>query len=379
MMFAHDGSEQRMARNLLPRTSMNLTYVFETEAEVQEIREDLLQSMNSDWRVPVWWDRDVTTAAVASGVDTWPIDPALSDLAVDDKVYIEDPFGSGAVFTVSQVNANDIHTTTTAGATYAKGTHIYPLKTWSVRDPVELRRQRVGPEQLKITFDLNVPEDLGSTGASLTTYQPLADDAAKQLLADAPLGHQPLGYVMSSEIQRVDNGARFRQFTRRGESFIAERRTYQISSRQELQDWMGFLMAVNGMRDPWYAPTFRKDLTLTSQPAVGSQIIKVNSSAGGVVDYAANWWPFRYENLRLLTDAGEIYREVTSVSDNLDGTADLTLDSALPATVAGSTINQISFLEHVRLGADVVTLSHDGIRSSVNLALQTAPDAKDNP
>jgi len=137
---AHDGTEtRRAAGRTWPRQRLELDYYFDSVSQVHQIREDLLQNANATWRIPLWWDADVTTSEVTAAVDTWPLDPTYSNLAVGDVVYIEAPLGSpSGTFTITQVNAGDIHTSVVAGGTYPQGTRIYPLKSCRLLDAIPM-------------------------------------------------------------------------------------------------------------------------------------------------------------------------------------------------------------------------------------------------
>jgi len=375
---ALDSSEQRIAWRGVPRQSIVCRYRFDTDAQVQQFREDILQSANGSWRIPQWWDPSALTSEVSAAGQTWPLTMTYVNLAVGDYVYVtrKDRTVTDTLL-IDQVNANDIHTTAGASGTYPVGSEVFFLPTVNLRPGgVRMTRDRAGHEVASVTADYTTPAALIGTGGASTTYQPQADAAAKQLMPDAPLSKAPVAYAMESGMQRIDAGHLFSQFTAWPEARMQERRTYRLADVAALRQWELFCTNVAGMREPFYTPSFRDDLTLTSQPTVGASVIRVNINPP---DYENKWWPYRYENLRLATDAGDIYREVTSIAAAAGDTIDLTLDSALPATTAGSTINQISFLEHVRFAADVVTFEHDGIRSKVNVSVRTAPDAKDNP
>lgn len=378
VLTAHNGSEQRISRVRTPRQWVTLRYKFMTDLEVQEVREDIFQAHNSTWRLPLWWDgyafTNVAGGPVVATDTTLYFDTTLSDFEAGDTVLMEDDItGATESAIISAVNAGNIVLTLGIAAGKSVWSRVYPYQACRMRDPVALSRARVGIETGSVTLDFIAPKSIPGAGGSLTTYQARTDFAAKQLVPESPLAMSDVRYSMSSGIDRLDNGAVFDQWTRWPNAVETEPRTYAIADRAAMQTWKARLTSLVGMREPLYAPSFRDDLTLSAQPGVGASTITVNINPP---DYETNWWPYRRENLRIATDAGDIYREVLAVTDNGDDTADLLLDSALPATAPGSTINQISFLEHMRLAADTVRFEHYGTRSTVSVMLRSAPDVK---
>ena len=69
------------------------------------------------------------------------------------------------------------------------------------------------------------------------------------------------------------------------------------------------------------------------------------------------------------TEQGMVRREITGIVDNGDGTSNITLSSALPA--APLTVNKISWLELVRLGADDVNIQHFSTFALVSITTRT--------
>jgi len=387
VIIAHDGTEQRIARTLQPNHSLEYTLLFNTDAAVRQFRTELWKNFNSVWKVPLWWDFDLTTAEVAATATTWPCDTTYSDIVSGDTIFIQAPGVSGtgqnsdglpatvvskkAQFaTVNSVNPTNITTLEQAELTFPVGTRLYKVADCKIRESPQFNMLGVGPEAVRLSLDFTTRAELGGLGAaSPATFQATADASALYVLDRRPLS--PVDYTGTALMERVALGQDFRQFTGLAQGLFSARKSYLIQDRAELQYWENLLTLLVGRREPFYTPTFRADLEIYpgGQPSgPGWDVIQVTDESVNVddgLDYLGQWFTSSsHKSLRIGSDQGEQYREVDSGTDVLDGSLDLTFTTGL---TANTVIDEISFLERVRLGSDIIKFKHFSDYSIVDL------------
>lgn len=375
ILKSYDGSEQRIAKITQPLQSLEMLFRFDTEKQIRQFRTELFRNLSSNWRVPLWWDPDFLTVTASSGASSLTGDFALSNIVVGDKIILFNAFQEDSEsFSTGNV---DIHTVLTKNATtitldgttlneaYPAGSRIYRLVDMRIRIPAEFQRHAYAVEDFQVTFDYYGRSDLGGNGATApSTYQQSDDDAARQLLDRRSFANSPVTIAVEDGSERFDPAAGdFEQFSSWDELEFTEARHYGITDRADLRWWENFFKLVVGAREPFYAPTYRQDLLHLTQPSGPSWDFftvadeAVDPSAAQFA-YPSDWYlSAAHKSLRLATDQGEQYKEVTTPVDNGDGTVDISLTSGL---TANSVISEISLLERVRLGADIIRFQYDG-------------------
>lgn len=378
------GFETRIATRERPRQSVDLRLRFDTDLMVRRWRTYLFQDLAATWRVPIWWKPETLVTATTAGSDEMRGNFANRDIAVGDTVALLHPSGANDPH-VSDVNsATDTLITMDSGVgpEFPAWSKFYKLQDMKVRGDPSYQRLTAGQEIQQFTFDFARPIELGGVGASLETFQHSGDAAAYTLLDRKPLSDRGIQGSFSAFMERVDFGRRFDQFTNVDPGTNFERRVYGINDRDELHYWELFLKTVLGAREPFYTPTYRVDLVHTTQPLVVNtppwgQFDTTDESDTPVdtFDYAGQYFPHSsHKQLRFGTNLGEQYDEVDSVSDNQDGTEPITLANGL---LANTVIDEVSFLERMRLASDGAVFQHFGTRSVIDIGLtliQRHPD-----
>jgi hypothetical protein len=177
--------------------------------------------------------------------------------------------------------------------------------------------------------------------------------------------------IFDADYEIIDGQTGIKEiFSARPHPSVGTTRKWTIRRLQnpgEMDWWRDFLDGIHGMRDPFLMPTWFHDLVLFETPTPGSSQMIVTAP-----DYAALYWPFEtYKRLQLETEAGLVWRKVVGVTDNIDGTTTLDFDTPLGATAEEVAILKVSFLNLTRLATDTVTLTHERIRTSIELSTRT--------
>jgi hypothetical protein len=130
------------------------------------------------------------------------------------------------------------------------------------------------------------------------------------------------------------------------------------SNRADWQWIKAFLWEVRGRQRAFWLPTWRPDLV-----AISAGTLELVINAGVEYGDLFAWWPTQRDRLQIVQADGTItHVQISAATDNGDGTITLTID----ATLSGSAIAMVSWLELCRMESDDFTVSFsEGIRFSM--------------
>ena len=141
---------------------------------------------------------------------------------------------------------------------------------------------------------------------------------------------------------------------------ITGARQFQFRRPDGLDYWREFLATVQGMRAPFLASTYRRDL----DPAPGN-VPGVSLLVRGL-SYLDLFPHDRYKRLQIETSAGTQNVKVLAATPEGNNTR-LTLDTA----TAAIDFERVSFLNVVRLANDTITFEHSQLVTTLTLQLRT--------
>lgn len=355
------GVEQRISTLPKPRTSIEARLFIDDEDIHRFYRAALFQRIGDDWQVPLRSEPVVTDTSVTGGATSLSGDfSTFDDLGLTTH-YVETPDGTTyETIAVSSVGASSLSLSSPLVGDYPAGSRVYPLYVGKIRDSASIERAAVNVGLLRFTLDRSGIAELGGAGATVNTYDSLP------LMELRPLNESSVSEAHSEKRLRADAGAIFAEFRPQDNSAIGHQRVWRVSTKADLQYLKAFLDDVKGRQKTWLMSTWRDDLELDSQPGIGASTIDVTNDT----DYNADWWPdTTHRRLSITTAAGVIQRSINSVTPGSPTT--ITLDSALPATADGSTINQLSFLEQVRFATDEFEIRHSNRGSVMSAPIVT--------
>jgi hypothetical protein len=164
---------------------------------------------------------------------------------------------------------------------------------------------------------------------------------------------------LSAGSEVLDRGGAVSAFGQMTTSNVGRQVRYTMRSDADRQWFKAFAGAVRGRWKPFYLPSWRPDLDLTTDGSTGT--ITFKNSCDYVNTYkntpSHQWLQF------LMSDGTVQYRDVADAADNFDGTQSILLSSS----VVGA-IRMCSFLELARLDEDdVEVVWHEGAVATVDL------------
>jgi hypothetical protein len=371
ILRAYDGSEQRLTTRCRPRQTFEMTWVLPTIGYARRLHLRLLRYQDTTFDLPLWGEEICVPGALTAGGTSIAANFQWTQIAVGSAVLIVDP--EEATYEIRTVTAKTSSTITVAALTnsYPARSFVVPLISVYAQGEPKLSRYRTAGAELSLTAVgvYQPPLVDGGTGAiALASYDGFT------VLDKRHLSENTLDQLFDGGLTIIDFGNKLEQYTPwvQDVGAISETRRFFIEDLEDRIWWNAFLNAVVGARETFLAPTWRDDLVLSAQPSVGATTILVTNDPNYNAEYEVSG---AHDYLQLETAAGIIYRKVTNAVDNGNGTVTLTLDVALPATTAGSTISRISFLERVRLASDVVQFDVGAVtRALVTISTRTVQE-----
>lgn len=363
---ARKGNEQRFSVYPFPRQEFTYDITYLSDAELRKVRDDMFTGLPAPVVLPLWFEPfRITTEALASQADIYG-DFLYRDFGVDAFVYVmRRDETAGELAEVQTITDSQITLKNVLNNTYPAGSYVYPASFVQQHDMSGFDRYPVNAGRRTLSGFQTAMTALGGKEASVTMYNSML------LLDVRPLANENPGEDFFSNLDIIDFGAATETNSYQDYARITGQRQYLARTRADWQYWKLVLDTLVGSREPFYHSTYRDDLVLASQPSQGGTELVVTDEP----NYATRWFNSpAHKHLRLLTTAGDSYHEVTSATDNLDGTISLTLNPPLTDDPDWSTILQISFLEQVRLGSDIVTVYHFLPHRIISLAIRTTEE-----
>lgn len=367
VIASRNNTEQRIGLRATPRRTIKYGFLLENETERRRQYQRWYKSLGNPIILPFYQYHTKLLATSLVGEDKLYFDPAKTDLRDGEfLIVMNEATVTGYLLKIATVDADGATLVTPLQFDATKGLLVAPTFNARLHD-------RTGLTMDKVTGHLEV-------NATVLTYRPAFkrpgsaaviasyDDMPVLDLRPIAVGETPETFDASYDIVDSDTGLQ-RMFVSWPHPVVNSTRKWTIRRRQnpgEMDWWRDFLDTVLGQREPFLMPTWFADLTLAEMPGVGTGQLRITNQ-----DYASLYFPYdTFQRLQLETDAGILWRKVLAVTPNPDGTTTLQLDIGF-ADLAEVAISKVSFLNRVRLAADTVTLTHDRLRTQIELATRT--------
>lgn len=369
VMVSHDATEQRVALRAAPRRHIRYSFLLPDEKARRIQYERWFKSLAARIVLPYYQYATVLKQTSASGGSKLYFDPALTDVRDGDFVIVlstrADP-EVGHLIKLGVIEADGATTASPLTVDLLRGWIISPAFTSRLRDRSGLRMRTVAGEIEIDAQALDVRPAFmrpGSTatirvfdGLDVLDKRPLADE-------DVPETFDVNYEIIDSETGLLDIKSSWPH------PFVYGKRRFLIQRRRrpgDLDWWRDFLYGVRGRQNPFLMPTWRADIPQGLDPDPGSsQLVVVKP------DYGSLYFPHdTYKRLQIETDTGILWRKVLQVTSNGDGTQTLELDAGFGINEGDTKIRKISYLNRVRLNADVVRLTHGHTHTFIELDIR---------
>lgn len=345
VLVAHDRTEQRIQLRTLPRRAWDFRYLlsgaarrkFETWLGLRKTR--YLFS-------PVWRDEARTTAAIAKGSSTVPVQTAYLDFAVDRWLAVYDAWNHFEIRTITGMGTNYVSVDAAFMEDWPAGTRVAPC------------RYGIGLEQRQVTrFTEEVGEYRLRFEALNESGMPAM--ATPELYRTIPLCPAVPSWVDPEESWdnkwvRLDNDTGLIEYDIQSiEPVLRREAKFLLIGRPSIDQMLRFLFYCAGRLAPFWIAANDRGFELAVPAEAGAVTLVIEP-----IDYefALSGSPARSHIELKTTDGAIIRRMITAVETLPSGFEQLTLDSGLPVAISRVSLNRCAWLEQCRLDSDALDL-----------------------
>jgi hypothetical protein len=356
---SRDGSEQRSALRREPRLSLDYTYTVTTEAERRLMFDFLHTQMKGVFLVPLYAYGVQITAPVLSGGVNLAYNDERTDIRSGDFVYYMTPDGETGAFEIAQiVGTNSLQFAFGAAFDLPAGSWVMPALEMTADTGAGLNMRALGGS---VSVSLQAVENRRAL------VRPAASDTLTAfdgfpVLDQRHLAEEGITDAFDGGLISLDDAADVRRaiFSPYAGTFVGGVRSYRIDRNGPLMDrWRGLADAMKGKRSPFLISTYRQDL----EPGV--------NSPGTTLDIIGRAYLNKFDQnafKRIEIEAGGVVsRHVVTGVAEIAGGLRLTLDTGY----ASANISRVSFLVLVRLNGDVITVTHEQLKTKFNISVRS--------
>lgn len=379
ILKSRNGLEQRTAIRQEPRRLLSLSYLADSDEEVQFWKKEMISRLDQSWQVPLWHEGVVITAAVTALDTTVSADFTKMDNEIGEWMLLLHP--DGVIHQVIRVTLPRTSTTATLAvgsiddAYPLIGTILVPLLTSYINNNSSYSPMAVNAATVQADFTSSEFPAMDGKGASaLPTHRSdltLVPTAITRYVLDVRSLSASSSEVFEQEIKRLDYGHRILLKTDQDEANITSGRQYLMIDAEDRQFWKDFLNKIKGRQKSFYTQTFRNDMTIYTQPAQGGTSFIVTDDSSPAIVWETM---LSHTDLAIYTADGDtqyVTIDDALTVDNDDGTHTVEFLPALTNSPDGSNVLRVSFLELVRLASDTVEFELGATNHFVNLAIRT--------
>lgn len=364
VLEAVDGTEQRLSMRKCPRQIFNLSFKMEDDATRRFFQSLIYGFQPGTMGVPIWSDARLLTQGITASDTTIYLNTRHADFRAQSLILIWKDANNYDALEVSTVNADSLVLSSGVLNDYAIGeTLVMPLRVGLTDQTVRVDKHPVNLDEVQMQFVVT-ENDVD-----------LADDSFYSkhngfvLLDDANL-LQSGGTLDDSFLRkmgRLDNLlAAPLQYSDWNSSRFTTTKAWVCNTSEQIWRVRQLVHALRGSQVSFYLPTFRHDIVVADNLAVGSFLMDIEwigyDSLIQATEPNASLWIE-------LVDGTILTREVQS-SDVLSATVErLTVDVSWPSTITPAEINRVSFLRLCRIADDRVQFKH-GYSGQAQVAMQ---------
>ena len=379
LIVSRNGNEQRVALRQIPRQVFKVTYLADSDEEIQYWKSALSDDLSRTWNFPLWHEAVQITAPVTASDVTVFADFTLMDdeLGISMVILHPDEVTHEVFFpTLPRLAAEAPLASGSFDNSYPIGSRVIPIEECIINNNSSYAAMTVNAATLSLEFVARTYNALDGKGAAaIPTHTPdvtLRPGAPTVPLLDRRPSSTNAPSVFNEKIERVDYGGIVELFAVADVAAkIVNGRQYLSTGLLERQFWKKFINTIRGQQKSFYTSTHRPDMTIVNQPDIGGTSFTVLDDAP-----VADFWEDldSHSELSLQTADGDtqlVTIDPVLTVDNFDGTHTVEFLPALTATSLGSTVDVVSFLELVRLGSDIVSVEYGHVSRKVNLSVRT--------
>lgn len=347
IITSKDGTEQRMALNEWPDTTLSMT-VQQHSDKLHNLSSLLWGWQHRIYQLPLWHRHDNLTEPAYPGLNTVMCQTAYAGFRVGGMAVLWAGFDYFETVEVEQILADRIITKRPLMQGWGKGTLVAACRparlpqetssTWTHADLAEVKLDFVLTDvEVETPFEFPV------------TYR------GSPLLLIAPNWVSALDErnIRNLDIFETELKSRFTVLNNDVPN-IVRTHAWFLNSKQRIHQFRCWLYSRRGRVVPFWAPSWKNDFTLATKVEVGNTSIEVKN-----IGYR-NFYQTRYgrqDLIMFLRDGSRIMRRITTAAAGpTSATEILGLDQEISRVIEPRDVEMVSFLGEHRLDADDIEL-----------------------
>lgn len=347
IITSKDGTEQRMAINEFPDTQISMT-VHQHSDKLHSLSSLLWGWQHRIYQLPLWHRHANLTEPAYPDLNTVMCETAYAGFRVGGMAMIWGGFDYFETAEVESILPDRIITKRPLIQGWGKGTLVAACRP--ARLPQETTSSWNNPDLAEVQLDFVFTEVEQETPFEYpTTYR------GSPVLMIAPNWVSPLEDRNIRNIDVFESALKAR-FTVLNNDVpnIVRTHAWFLNSKLRIHQFRGWLYSRRGRVVPFWAPSWKNDLTLATKVEVGAVSLEVRS-----VGYRNfyNSRSGREDLIMFLRDGTKLMRRITSAAVGATpATEILLLDQEISRVINPEDVEMISFLGQHRLDADEIEL-----------------------
>ena len=342
------GVEKRSMLFTWPRIKLENEFLATTHAATNYLKRNLFRYVDQIWGIPIWADKTTLTSQAASG---------QKNLLVGGTTYRHfyagrnciiinaSNFTSYEVGLIASLNSTTLVMTSNLTATWPAGSLVLP-----VYDCLLSQDQEIGADYQRAqhfllsaieSYDALRAFSYAAPSSGATTYEGLDLFLFKFL--------RPLAYKFKRAYERsqfLGLGFAYSKYTA-GDNALGLSGSLLRETRQEIWELLKFFDSKQGRLEPFWVPTWSKDLVATAAIGASDTVIHIEP-----IQYTTYFLPNDIVNRYVFIEFPDKTTTCRKIANS--STSTVTLDTAIGKAVAAGELSKllISFLIQCRFDID---------------------------
>lgn len=367
--IAEGSREQRSSLRENPRVSIGFSALILSDLDRYDAYQMLFKYIKQDFDYPNYVYSTKLNAASSQGSTSLSFNSAFTDLRDGDVAALFDMHLEVVEFvTVDEVEADGCTLIEPLSRDIPAYWHVCPVSRYRIKGGAGLSMDSVsGNFELALETVKGRPVVRPLSVSPITTYDGLP------LLDKVPLADRSVDENFDQNVVLLDNETSVAELRASWPvPFIGGRKSFLVHRPGGMDYWRHFADTVQGRQKSFLMPTFRNDLPLVNNPAIGSAVLLSSN-----IQFFDFWRERTYQYVYIRRKNGTVvYRRILEVTANYDPSGqplsiNVTLNSVIGNNAAGVDIDLVSFLNRCRLNSDEINVEHFEVDSYVTLEIRT--------
>ena len=346
-MIAWDGSQQRRALRIAPRTNVSFQTPM-TKLEKQYIENQLFAWGALSWALPIWWDGQYLPDGIAPGDVVVPCDTVDRDFVAGGLAILILNASTYEVLQITNFTTTQLNLTRIVVGTWPQGSKLYPVRAARLLASTRITRTHASYAALEPNFQIIEPRDW-PPATGLPTYR------GAPVLEDSPDTDETAegSYEREQFIIDTDTGA-IEVIDTAQIGFPTNSHNWFLQGKTSQANFRALLYMLKGAQGEIWVPSYEADLTLANDVLAGDTNLECQNSGFGLFAGTLN-----REDIRIETYAGVVYyRRITGSVQDSPTTELVSINAALGVNVPMASVRRISFMVLSTLAGDEISIDH---------------------